>query len=158
MPDNMGASAAQTGLAGAEAPEPHSGLGPSDGIPSAPGTPGPWFAFRERAPTNRGFCRIIGSRAKPNRQNLAHVMQLYCDTKGRESDANALLIAAAPQLYEGALDAVEGFKALRLGLLDNRHAVAMIDVHIEMLEVALAKASGTLLSEDAPQSAAEAVG
>jgi hypothetical protein len=85
-------------------------------------------------------------------------MQLYCDTKGRESDANALLIAAAPQLYEGALDAVEGFKALRLGLLDNRHAVAMIDVHIEMLEVALAKASGTLLSEDAPQSAAEAVG
>jgi hypothetical protein len=27
-----------------------------------------------------------------------------------------------------------------------------------MLEVALAKASGTLLSEDAPQSAAEAVG
>jgi hypothetical protein len=35
MPDNMGASATQTGLAGAEAPEPHSGLGSSSGIPSA---------------------------------------------------------------------------------------------------------------------------
>src|SRR5690349_21135865 len=33
--DNNGASAEPTGLAGAEAPEPHAGLGPSDGIPSA---------------------------------------------------------------------------------------------------------------------------
>jgi hypothetical protein len=35
MPKNMGASAEPTGLAGAEAPEPQSRLGPSDGIPSA---------------------------------------------------------------------------------------------------------------------------
>jgi hypothetical protein len=34
-PDFLGASPLATGLAGAEAPEPHSRLGPSDGIPSA---------------------------------------------------------------------------------------------------------------------------
>jgi hypothetical protein len=33
--EGVGASPVATGLAGAEAPEPHSRLGPSDGIPSA---------------------------------------------------------------------------------------------------------------------------
>jgi hypothetical protein len=35
LPENMGASAEPIGLAGAEAPEPPSRLGPSGGIPSA---------------------------------------------------------------------------------------------------------------------------
>lgn len=66
---------------------------------SAGFTPGPWFVHPE-AWGAVGFRRMISSRAKPNRTNLAHVAALYSDTKGKESDANAHLIAAAPALYE----------------------------------------------------------
>lgn len=72
-------------------------------------TPGPWVFAPERAPTSRGFCRIVGSEAKPNRRNLVHVMGLYCDAKGVEADANARLIAAAPALYDAVEALVECF-------------------------------------------------
>lgn len=58
MEQDMGASAEPTGLAGAEAPEPHAGLGASRGIPSA----GKQHATcimtncRRRAPSGEPFC------------------------------------------------------------------------------------------------------
>lgn len=54
---------------------------------------------------------------------------------------DARLIAAAPELLEGAQDAVEAFKVLRVGMLDNKAAIEVIDAHIDELNYAIAKAT-----------------
>ena len=64
------------------------------------------------------------------------------DGGAAEFDANARLIAAAPELLEAAQDAVEGFKTLRIGLRDNKAAIECIDAHIDELNYAIAGATG----------------
>jgi hypothetical protein len=59
-----------------------------------------------------------------------------------EFAANARLIAAAPELYEGALDTVLALKLLRIGLAHEPKALEVIDAHVDELEFALAKARG----------------
>jgi hypothetical protein len=56
--------------------------------------------------------------------------------------ADARLIAAAPQLHDAAVDALEAFRLLRDGLSHDAKAVEMIDAHIDDLEIALMKARG----------------
>ena len=64
----------------------------------------------------------------------------YCGATQRR--ANAHLIAAAPELYEAALDASEALKLLRIGMLHDRKALEMIDAHLDELNTAIAKARG----------------
>jgi phage terminase Nu1 subunit (DNA packaging protein) len=54
---------------------------------------------------------------------------------------DAALMAAAPWLYDAAEDAVAALRLLLVGLSDNRAAVNVINQHIDMLKIALAKAS-----------------
>ena len=49
---------------------------------------------------------------------------------------------AAQMLLEGAQDAVEAFKLLRLGMAGEPKAIEVIDAHIDELEFAIAKATG----------------
>ena len=57
-----------------------------------------------------------------------------------EAEDCARLMSAAPFLLEGAQDAVQAFKTLRIGLQDNKAAIECIDAHIDELEYAIAKA------------------
>jgi hypothetical protein len=77
---DMGASATPTGLAGAEAPEPHSRLGPADGIPSAEPCPfcGGGFAPYENYPWGDAWlrhdsetCAVAGLRMKASHKSVA---------------------------------------------------------------------------------------
>lgn len=45
----------------------------------------------------------------------------------------------AERLREAAEDAVKAFKLLRVGMLDNKAAIAVIDAHVDELEYALAR-------------------
>jgi len=87
-------------------------------------TPGPWGDERKSV--------IV--------RGLTWVAHAHYPTK--EGEANARLIAAAPELLEGAQDAVEAFKILRVGMLDNKAALEVKDAHIDELNYAIAKATG----------------
>lgn len=64
----------------------------------------------------------------------------------REDAAHAARCAraAAPELLEGAMDAVKAFKLLRAGMIDDAAALEVIDAHVDELEYAIAKARGDL--------------
>lgn len=49
---------------------------------------------------------------------------------------------AASYLYDAAEDAAEALALLRIGLLHDRHALKVIDTHLDELKYALAKARG----------------
>jgi hypothetical protein len=59
-----------------------------------------------------------------------------------EKMANGYLWSAAHMLFEGALDAIEALKLLRVGLADNAKVVEVLDAHIDELEYAVAHARG----------------
>ena len=62
-------------------------------------TPGPWHAFEQNAtnPNTKGLFEIDANHPSGNRQTIA-VTPYKGDA--RELDANARLIAAAPEMYE----------------------------------------------------------
>ena len=102
---------------------------------SAPGTPGPWGV---------GPSHVVrfGWYDQQGRRCTGWIAECVGEHPPGEIEANANLIAAAPLLYEGALDTVIALKLLRLGLADNAPALEMIDAHVDELEYALAKARG----------------
>ena len=134
--NNLGASQA-TGLAGAEALEPHSGLLPSDGIPRASFTSGPW----QRRDEYDGALTIIGNVDADGHPDgtftYSYDFIANCEDEYGEpaSAANVRLILAAPDLY----DALETCLAAL-----NPHIVHNISAGIarEQAEAALAKARG----------------
>lgn len=97
-------------------------------------TPGPWTVYR----ASNGSLLGIGDKTGGGVIDFAGGFW----RSGDEKIANANLAAAAPQLFEAALDAVEAFKLLRIGIAHEPKAVEMIDAHIDELQTALAVAKG----------------
>ena len=63
------------------------------------------------------------------------------ESRGHWAD-NSRLICAAPMLLEGAIDAVEALKLLRIGAASQMpDALAVIDAHIDELSYAIASAT-----------------
>jgi len=93
-------------------------------------TPGPW-SIRKNF-NGRGALDLFGEGGQMIIGNALIINQ----------EADARLIAAAPELLEAAQDAVEGFKTLRIGLRDNKAAIECIDAHIDELNYAIAGATG----------------
>lgn len=71
----------------------------------------------------------------------------YYQRHDDEDVANAILIATAPMLLEGAQDTVVGLRLLRIGLansvVDEPKMIEVIDAHIDELTYAIAAAMGT---------------
>jgi hypothetical protein len=100
-------------------------------------TPGRWDVLTDREQTGFRMIRtyvLDGASGDP----VAHIQ----GNGAAEEEANARLIAAAPELLEGAQDAVEAFKLLRIGMANEPKAIEVIDAHIDELNFAIRKATG----------------
>jgi len=95
-------------------------------------TPGPWTLTGWTAPDDYGWTLQIGTAAFPQRVTI----DAYC----AESEANARLIAAAPDLLAAleACAAALGEHSTRLPLLSHNDAVALV-----LARAAVARARGT---------------
>lgn len=76
--------------------------------------------------------------------NCAPVIQAFARHRTPSLAAQDGLVedAGVAMLMEGAQDAVDAFKTLRIGMLDNKAAIEVIDAHIDELEYALSAIKG----------------
>lgn len=103
-------------------------------------TPGPWVVDREW-PNNkvRGHTAISGSVGKPNEHRaMVQVVTSFDGDPYRQGDANARLIAAAPELAEALSDFLEN-PLFQVGVGGNPNAV---DAMLSSARLALSKARG----------------
>ena len=98
-------------------------------------TPGPWHAFEQNAtnPNTKGLFEIDANHPSGNRQTIA-VTPYKGDA--RELDANARLIAAAPEMYEQC----KLFEKFLSTLIMEGHSGA--DLERDNLRAILAKVEG----------------
>lgn len=108
-------------------------------------TPGPWEARSQ--PWATGHLWLVGRKEHGCEHTLVRVFQPFGRPTGT-SEANARLIAAAPELYDACVDTLDALNRLRDGFeLSPRNtvrdaALLMIDQHVDLLETALFKARG----------------
>lgn len=96
-------------------------------------TPGPWKV----QPEFDGFVYADGPLGDLAIASVTGYVQAY----GVDRQNNARLIAAAPMLLDGAVDALAAFRLLRMGAVAAMpESVAMIDAHIDELEYAISEA------------------
>lgn len=119
--------------------EPASSLaGFAASIPNAGHSASPWVLGAKSECGDYQF--IDAPHAEFEWRQFARVVIRTDGEADSEGEANARLIAAAPMLYEGALDAVKAFKLLRVGMANDPKAIEVIDAHVAELEYAIGKA------------------
>jgi hypothetical protein len=105
-------------------------------------TPGPWQWFPSVSKERRAVIDTAIGVDSTNGTIIAEV------ERGKQFDANARLIAAAPELYDACVDTLDALNRLRDGFeLSPRNtvrdaALLMIDQHVDLLETVLFKARG----------------
>jgi len=105
-------------------------------------TPGPWKLSRvDQGTVLAGAGHSVG-------MALASVVQ-FLPAYRKESDANAHLISAAPDMYEADADALDTIEKLIADLREedaSRHAqrIAVLEICADNLRAAIAKAHGQL--------------
>lgn len=108
-------------------------------------TPGPWEIDRESFNTDDKEGKLCSIRGKFPED--WHVAEVWNDIEEKKADANAQLIAAAPELYEALLaitQKVEEAGSMGQGILDTG---GRLDLHftaaeLKAIEAALSKARG----------------
>jgi len=99
-------------------------------------TPGPWVW--RGTPGSSDLCSAHGDVLK----DYGYEGFGFASYDDAQDLANANLFAAAPILLEGAEDAVDAFKLLRIGMQDEPKAVELIDAILNELEYAIRRAKG----------------
>lgn len=135
----MSAPSSRTGLGSAEAPEP-SGLRPSDAIPRAAWTPGPWGVEHFGGSIYVGPLRVGEGRSGFEDILYATDCKDYTVRAVARELAKAHLIAAAPEMYEALATCLEARKLIAEG--GDYESIPDFEEWLERATTALAKARG----------------
>ena len=105
-------------------------------------TPGPWFTKRAQLPVDGEYDWCVGAHINGKPHVIIEAFGRVSEDDRPNAEANARLIAAAPEMFEALEQSMQAWvNAIELDLLPSQH-IKTAEMLIERARAALSKARG----------------